>query len=216
MGTAERYTFERYTFGSGSAFLGFWQHRCKEFAVWDMTNRDIVHIALFAALVAVLGLIPPIFFPFIPVPITAQTLGVMLAGSILGMRRGGLALLVFLGLVAMGLPLLSGGRGGLGVFLGPSGGFVLSYPLAAAVVGALTQRVWRRLSMPLAFMINVIGGIGVIYALGIPWLAIASDLPLLQAAQGSLVFIPGDLVKAAIAAVAVVTVKRSYPTVKSF
>ncbi|MGF1538471.1 MAG: biotin transporter BioY [Elainellaceae cyanobacterium] len=178
-----------------------------------MTNRDIVYVALFAALVAALGLIPPILLPVIAVPITAQSLGVMLAGSILGMRRGGLALLVFLALVAAGLPLLSGGRGGIGVFLGPSGGFLLAFPLAAATIGALTQQFWGRLNVSLAFVINVIGGIGVIYALGIPWLAIASDLPLLKAAQGSLVFIPGDFVKAAIAALAVVTVRRSYPAI---
>lgn len=178
-----------------------------------MTNRDIVYIALFAALVAVLGLIPPILLPFIPVPITAQSLGVMLSGSILGMKRGGLALLLFLLLVAVGLPLLSGGRGGLGVFLGPSGGFLLAFPLAAAVIGALTQRVWGQLNVPLAAGINILGGIGVIYAIGIPWLAIASQLPLLQAAQSSLIFVPGDAVKAVIAALAVVTVKRSFPAI---
>lgn len=178
-----------------------------------MTNRDIVYIALFAALVAVLGLIPPIPLPFIPVPITAQSLGVMLSGSILGMKRGGLALLLFLVLVAVGLPLLSGGRGGLGVFLGPSGGFLVAFPLAAAIIGALTQRVWGRLNVPLAFGINVLGGVGIIYAVGIPWLAIAAELPLLRAAQTSLAFVPGDLVKAVIAALAVVTVKRSFPAI---
>ena len=178
-----------------------------------MTNRDLVFIALFAALVAVLGLIPPIPLPVIPVPITAQSLGVMLAGSILGMKRGGLALLLFLALVAVGLPLLAGGRGGIGVFLGPSGGFLLGFPLAAAVIGALTQRVWGQLNVLLAFGINLLGGIGVIYALGVPWLAFASELPLLQAAQSSLAFVPGDMVKALIAALAVVTVKRAYPAI---
>ncbi|MEL6321465.1 MAG: biotin transporter BioY, partial [Cyanobacteria bacterium J06626_14] len=75
-----------------------------------MTTRDLVYIAVFAALVAALGLIPPIPLPFIPVPITAQSLGVMLAGAILGARRGACALLLFLVLVAIGFPLLSGGR----------------------------------------------------------------------------------------------------------
>jgi len=198
---------ERYTHESGAQSRG---SAASDVAI-PMTNRDIVYVALFAALVAVLGLIPPIPLPVVPVPITAQSLGVMLAGSVLGMRRGGLALLVFLVLVAMGLPLLSGGRGGIGVFLGPSGGFVLAFPLAAAVIGGLTQRLWKRLNAPLAFGINVMGGIGVLYSIGVPWLAIATDLSLLQAAQTSTAFIPGDLVKAAIAAVAVVTVKRAYP-----
>jgi biotin transport system substrate-specific component len=103
-----------------------------------MKSRDLAYIALFAAIVAALGLLPPVPVPGIPVPITAQTLGVMLAGSVLGARRGGLALLVFLAVVAVGLPVLSGGRGGLGVFVGPSAGFLYSWPLAAFVIGAAT------------------------------------------------------------------------------
>lgn len=180
-----------------------------------MSNRDLVYVALFAALVAVLGLLPPIPLPFVPVPITAQTLGVMLAGSILGAKRGGLALVVFLLLVALGLPVLAGGRGGLGVFLSPSGGFLVAFPIAAFVVGLLTERFWRRLNVPYALLCNVIGGILVIYALGVPWLAIAGQLPLAKAAIGSAAFLPGDLLKAVLAALAAVAVKRSYPLIET-
>src|SRR3954463_8239774 len=100
-----------------------------------LTTRDMVHIALFAAIMAALGLLPPIPVGFIPVPITAQSMGVMLAGSILGAQRGALAILLFLALVAVGLPLLSGGRGGLGVFFGPTAGFLLSWPGGAFGTG---------------------------------------------------------------------------------
>jgi biotin transport system substrate-specific component len=96
-----------------------------------LSTKDIVHIALFAALTAALGLFPPLTLPVIGVPITAQSLGVMLAGSIIGSKRGALALALFLLLVAIGLPLLAGGRGGVGVFLGPGGGFLLAWPLGA-------------------------------------------------------------------------------------
>src|SRR5690625_7350257 len=75
-----------------------------------MKLQDMMYISLFAAIVGVLGFIPPIPLPFSPVPITAQTLGVMLAGGILGARRGGLSLLLFIALVAIGTPLLTGGR----------------------------------------------------------------------------------------------------------
>ena len=112
-----------------------------------LTTRDMVHIALFAAIMAALGLLPPIPVGFIPVPITAQSMGVMLAGSILGAKRGALAILLFLALVAVGLPLLSGGRGGLGVFFGPTAGFLLSWPVGAFVTGWLTERFWKRLSL---------------------------------------------------------------------
>jgi biotin transport system substrate-specific component len=179
-----------------------------------MTNRDLVYVALFAAIVAVLGLVPPIPLPFVPVPITAQTLGVMLAGSILGARRGGLALVLFLLMVAIGMPILSGGRGGLGVFVSPSGGFLLGFPLAAFTIGWLTERFWHRLSVGSALLFNITGGILVIYLLGIPGLAIAAKLPLLKALITASAFIPGDLIKAVIAAMAAVAVKRAYPLIE--
>ena len=179
-----------------------------------MKTRDLVHVALFAALVAVLGLLPPLALPFIPVPITAQTLGVMLAGSTLGARKAGLALLLFHLLVAAGLPLLAGGNGGLAVYVGPTGGFFVGFVPAAFLIGWLTERAWTRLSVPLAFAINVLGGIVVLYAVGIPWLAVAAKLPLARAALGSLAFVPGDCVKAAIAASTAVTLKRAWPLIQ--
>ncbi len=102
-----------------------------------MNTRDLVLIALFAAIIVVLGLIPPITLGFIPVPITAQSMGVMLAGCILGAKRGAFAFLLFILLVAIGLPVLSGGRGGLAVFAGPSGGFILGWVVAAFVTGLI-------------------------------------------------------------------------------
>ena len=78
-------------------------------------ERNVSLIALFAALIAVLGLVPRIEL-ISGVPITAQSLGIMLCGTVLGARRGALAVLLFLLLVAIGLPILSGGRGGLGGF----------------------------------------------------------------------------------------------------
>lgn len=180
-----------------------------------MKTRDLVHVALFAAIMAVLGLMPPLTLPFIPVPITAQTLGVMLAGSSLGARKAGLSLLLFHLLVAAGLPLLAGGNGGLAVYPGPTGGFFVGFVPAAFVIGWLTERAWRRLSVPLAFAINVLGGIGVIYAVGIPWLAVSAKLPLAKAAMGSLAFVPGDCVKAAIAASVAVTLKRAWPLIQA-
>lgn len=180
-----------------------------------MRISDIVYIALFAAITAALGLAPPITLPVVPVPITAQSVGVMLAGSILGARRGGLALLLFIALVAAGLPVLSGGRGGLGVLLfSPSAGFLLAFPVAAFVIGWLTELSWSRLNVARAFVFNVVGGIGVVYALGIPGLALIGDLGIAEAAAASATFIPGDIIKAAIAAMAAVFVRRGYPLIE--
>src|SRR4051812_50079608 len=109
-----------------------------------LTTRDMVHIALFAAIMAALGLLPPIPVGFIPVPITAQSMGVMLAGSILGAKRGGLAILLFLALVAVGLPLLAGGRGGLGGFFGPPAGVLIFWAVRALVARWGPPRLWER------------------------------------------------------------------------
>src|SRR5699024_718681 len=106
----------------------------------QMKLQDLMYIALFAAIIGVLAIFPPIPIPFIPVPITAQTLGVMLAGGILGARRGGLSVLLLLILVAVGAPLMPGGRGGLGVLIGPGGGYVLAWPIAAFVIGYLAEK----------------------------------------------------------------------------
>jgi biotin transport system substrate-specific component len=178
-----------------------------------VSTRDIVFIALFAAIVAALGAFPPLMLPVIGVPITAQSLGVMLAGSVLGAKRGSLAIILFLVLVAVGVPILAGGRGGIGVFFGPSGGFLLGWPIGAFVIGWLVERAWTRLDVWRAFAINLIGGVVVIYACGVPWIAVVAETSLTQAAVGSMGFLPGGVIKAAIAAFVAVTVKRSYPVI---
>jgi biotin transport system substrate-specific component len=173
--------------------------------------QDIVYIALFAALTAVLGLIPRIDPGLVPVPITAQSLGPMLAGSILGARRGGLSQALFVLLVAMGLPLMSGGRGGLGLFVGPSAGFILGFPLAAAAIGLLTEKFWGRLTFLRAFAANLLGGILVLYAIGVPVLMIVTGST--TAALGAAAFLPGDVLKAVLAALIAIFVKRGYPLI---
>ena len=178
-----------------------------------MRTKDLAYIALFAAITAVLGLVPALQVG--PVPITAQTLGVMLAGSVLGARRGFLSQLLFLALVAVGLPVLPGGGGGLAVFAGPTAGYLISWPIAAFVIGLLTERVWDRYNVAWGVLANVLGGIVVVYAIGVPVLKAVAGLPWTDALWfGAAVFIPGDLVKAVIAAVITAQVRRSYPVIE--
>ena len=116
-------------------------------------------IALFAAIIAALGLLPKITLTS-GIPITAQSMGIMLCGTILGSKRGGLAVLLFIFLVAIGLPLLSGGRGGLGVFTTPWAGFLFGFPVAAYVTGFVMEQ-WRTENIDLvAGCSALIGGIG--------------------------------------------------------
>jgi biotin transport system substrate-specific component len=181
------------------------------------SSRSLSYIALFAALMAVFGLIPKIDLPF-GVPITLQSLGVMLAGCLLGPRRGFLAIALFLLAVALGLPLLPGGRGGLSVFVGPTSGFLFGWMFGAFACGLLMRLAVRRMAgatgLPLlaaAFLSSVIGGIFVIYAFGIVGLSWVAHMPLPKAALAMLVFIPGDLIKCGLCAMLVQTVMRGMP-----
>jgi biotin transport system substrate-specific component len=171
---------------------------------------DLARVAVFAAVIAVLGL-PGGISVLGGVPITAQTLGVMLAGAILGPWLGALCILVLLALVAVGLPLLSGGTGGIGVFAGPSAGYLVGWILGAFVVGAVVHLGGRKPALVRTAAAMVAGGILAIYAVGIPVQSAVTRLPLLETVYTSLVFLPGDLIKAAIATGIVMTLVRGYP-----
>jgi hypothetical protein len=101
----------------------------------DHRARDMAQVAVFAALIAALTLVPGVPLIGSSVPFTLQTLGVTLAGAVLGPRKGALAVLVYLAMIAVGLPVASGYKGGLGVLTGPTGGYLVGFVLAAAVVG---------------------------------------------------------------------------------
>jgi biotin transport system substrate-specific component len=179
----------------------------------NKSSFPLALIALFAALLAVFGLIPKIDLPF-GVPITLQTLGVMLAGCLLGPRRGLQSLLLFLAAVALGLPLLSGGRGGVGVFFAPSSGYLLGWPLGAFVTGCVmavlpTGSPGRAATS--AFIASAVGGLVVIHACGVVGLVYIAHLSWVQAFTATLAFVPGDLVKCAVCAMAVHTIARGLP-----
>ncbi|MFT2692950.1 biotin transporter BioY [Clavibacter zhangzhiyongii] len=171
---------------------------------------DLARVAVLAAVIAVLGL-PGGISVLGGVPITAQTLGVMLAGAILGPWLGALCILVLLALVAVGLPLLAGGTGGIGVFAGPTAGYLVGWVLGALVVGAVVHLGGRKPALVRTAVAMVGGGILAIYAVGIPVQSAVTRLPLVETATTSLVFLPGDLIKAAIATGIVMTLVRGYP-----
>ncbi|HEU4513976.1 MAG TPA: biotin transporter BioY [Nocardioidaceae bacterium] len=173
--------------------------------------RNAALIAVFAGFVAALGLVPMFQPPGFSVPITAQSLGVILAGAVLGGRRGFAALLLFLALVAVGLPVLPGGRGGLGVFFTPSVGFLLGFPVAAFVVGWLTERGGAPYRLSWGLVANVVGGIVVLYAAGIAGMAAVTGMSVGAAAVATWIYIPGDLTKVVLAALIARGVHAAYP-----
>jgi len=173
-------------------------------------EKTIVLVSLFAALIAVLGLAPKVPGPF-GVPITAQSMGIMLCGTVLGAKRGALAVLLFITLTAIGLPLLSGGRGGLGVFAGPSSGFIIGFPLAAYVAGLITTKLKMVKIFYSSLLGAIIGGIFVLYIPGVVGMSIALGKSISEATVIALIYIPGDLIKAFLCATLTQTLFKHRP-----
>jgi biotin transport system substrate-specific component len=166
-------------------------------------------IALFIALLTALGYVN-IPLPFSPVPLTGQTFGVMLAGMLLGSRLGFVTLLLF-NLTGLVFPVFAGAAGGLGKLVGPTGGYILSWPLAAAAIGFISEQ-GQRPSWTRLFLANIVGGIFIVYSLGVLQLSLVTGMGLTAAAMsGALPFIPGDLIKCGVAAAAGLRIRRAYP-----
>ncbi|GLF87567.1 MULTISPECIES: biotin transporter BioY [Bacillus] len=165
-----------------------------------MKIQDMMQIALMTAVIGMLGLIPPILLTFTPVPITLQTAGLLLAGGLLKPKQALISLCLFLLVVAAGAPLLSGGRGGIGVFFGPSGGFLLAYPVAAFMISLWVNRLKKVTALRL-FVIYAVCSIVILYMCGIPFQAMMMHMKVSQAAFLSLIYLPGDLIKAGMCAV---------------
>ena len=177
-----------------------------------LTARDLAQIAIFAALIAALGLPGALSIGAGAVPITFQTLGVMLAGAILGARKGFFAVLLFLALTAAGLPLLSGGRGGLVWFTtSPSAGYPYGWLLGVVVVGFLTARLLPRYPFWPAIGATLLGGIVAVYLIGVPVTALNLGMPLWGALIDSLKFLPGDVLKVVVTVLVARQVHKAYP-----
>ena len=136
-----------------------------------------------------------------PVPITAQTLAVLMIAALFGSRRGVACLLAYLVEGAVGLPVFAQGKAGLAAFAGPTGGYLIGFVVAAFGVGLLAEKGWDRRFWS-TVLAMVIGNI-VIYAFGLAWLSLLPGVGFRSAIAGGLYpFIAGDIVKVIIAAAA--------------
>jgi len=150
--------------------------------------------------------------PFSPVPITGQTLAVLLTGAVLGPRAGALAMLLYLGEGAGGLPFFAQARGGLSILSGATGGYLYAFPPAAFVVGWLIDWEARRSRQTMRVaptIVVLLLGNAIIYGLGVFWLGYSLHLGAAKAADlGLWPFIPGDLCKLIIVAMAISSGRR--------
>ena len=161
------------------------------------TAALVVGFALFTALMAQIEI--PLWFT--PVPITGQTLAVLLTGAALGWRAGMASQSLYVGLGAIGLPFYSGGDGGWQVVTGATGGYLVGFVVAAGVIGYLAEQRQDRTvatSVP-AFL----AGTAIVYLFGVTWLARSLGVSGIEAMElGMVPFVVGDLIKVALAGVA--------------
>lgn len=176
------------------------------------TATDLALVATFAALIAVCSVVPG--FSLGPAAITLQTFAVVLCGAVLGASRGFLAVLLYLAVGAIGLPVFSGGAAGLAPFAGPTVGYLISFPFAAWLTGFIVERLPRERvasSVPLIFAAGVVANLVFVHTLGPLGLALRADMAVGAAFVFDLAFWPGDLLKTLLVAIVATAVHRAFP-----
>ena len=167
-------------------------------AVPRVRARDLALVLAAVALTAACAQIT-FYLPGSAVPITGQTFAVLLSGAALGANRGAAAMLLYVGLGMVGVPIYAGGDHGVSVVFGATGGYLVGFLVAGWAVGKLAEARMDR--TPVKALPAFLVGSAIVYAIGVPWLAIATHISLGAAiGDGLTPFIPGDLVKAAAAA----------------
>jgi biotin transport system substrate-specific component len=157
---------------------------------------DITLVVLGAALV---GGFAQLYVPLWPVPVTGQTLAVLLVGATLGAVRGALAMVVYAVVGIVGVPWFSEADSGWQVIAGPTGGYIIGFVLSAFLVGWLSERQWDR--KVLKALALVLGGSVAVFAIGLPWLSFVLGTDLATTLEyGLWPFIIGGLIKALLAA----------------
>lgn len=174
---------------------------------------DLALVAAFAALISVCAYLGSIPVGGAGVPITLQTFAVMLAGCALGPVRGAAAVLLYIGLGAIGLPVYADHSSGLGVFTSISAGYLISFPFAAALAGFLVKYVAgaARTRALVVFACSIAGSILVIHPMGIAGMMLHQDVPFSEALKWDTPFWIGDLLKTTLVAIIAAEVHRAFP-----
>ena len=166
----------------------------------NISIKEMVILSFFAGLTGVLSYIK-IPLPFTPVPITGQTLGVMLSGIVLGSKLGFISQIIYLLLGIIGLPIFSGGSSGLGIIISHTGGYLWSFPIASYIIGVLVEKKGS-FDVKWLFLASIIGGIVVIYFFGLVQFSLILQRSLVESFMlAAAPFLLGDFFKALLAAI---------------
>lgn len=163
------------------------------------SGARILRITL-AALAVALSAQVIVPLPFTPIPFTLQPLAVLAVGGLFGAGEGAMALVLYLAVGLLGLPVFAGGGSGIVRLIGPTGGYLLAFPVAAAITGALTTRRDGRFASLGRIVLGCVVGMAVIHIGGTAQLALLGGDPALAYRQGFLPFFTGDLIKVGLAA----------------
>ncbi|MDJ0458044.1 biotin transporter BioY [Arthrobacter sp. NQ7] len=183
--------------------------------LWDAQSLSLV--AVFAALIAASAIVPGVPVGSFGVPITLQTLAVMVTGLVLGGSRAAAAVALYLVVAFAGLPIFSGGRAGVAVLAGGSAGYIVGFLLAAFLVGIAAEQIIRRVPAKRRglwfFLAAVVVTVVASHLLGVLGMMINLKLSWQTAFASDLIFYPGDIVKDAVASVAAVAAHRAFPDI---
>jgi biotin transport system substrate-specific component len=165
-----------------------------------LTPFDIVRqVGLVIGFSLLTALSAQIVIPLGPIPITGQTFAVLLTGALLGSRLGAMAMIAYLIEGASGLPFFAGGAAGVAHLMGPTAGYLIAFPAAAFITGAFAEQGWDR--KYLTAVAAMAAGSVVIILCGCLWFSFLTRTSPLVAFQFTVLkFIPGDIIKIALAA----------------
>ncbi|MCL1830190.1 MAG: biotin transporter BioY [Oscillospiraceae bacterium] len=156
----------------------------------------IARVAVMTSVISVSAMIA-LPLPFTPVPLSLANLTIMLSGVLCGVIDGTLAVIMYILLGMVGLPIFAGFNSGIGVILGPTGGYIMGYPILAFLVGYLSRVFSRRLKRFTAHLISMAIGLIVLYLFGCSWYILTTGVSVTAAISVTIIpFLPGDLLKA--------------------
>lgn len=173
-----------------------------------ITTRDMIYSSLFTALIVSLSYVV-IPLPFSPVPISGQSLGIILIGLVLTPLQAFFSTFIFIVLGTIGVPVFAGGAGGLQILVGPRGGYIVGFMLAAIIISWIRR---GKNNFKVSLLLALFVGTPIIYVTGVFWMQHVTGFPMSKVLKiAMLPFIPGDIIKAIVAATIATRLNKAMP-----